>query len=101
MTKLSSAMMRNSGIACIAVTRAPIACASSMPRWIARSESFEPSVGSRMCLNMVTSVRLAQAVRRHRQRDHFDAFVAQRLDFLVARGAADVPLGRFAIVDLA
>src|SRR5215207_2294701 len=93
--------MRNSGIACIAVTRAPTAFASSMPRWTARSESFEPSVGSRMCLNMAPSVRFAEAVRRHGQRDDFDSFVAQRFDFLRARGAADVALGRFAIVDLA
>src|SRR4051812_13775654 len=93
--------MRNSGIACIAVTLAPMACASSMPRCTALSESLDPSVGNRMCLNIARSVGLAQAVRRHGQRDDVDALVAQRFHFLGARGAADMAFRRLAVVDLA
>jgi len=39
-------------------------------------------------------------MRRQRQRNHFDPFVAQRVDFLAARGPADVALRRFAVMDL-
>lgn len=47
----------------------------------------------------VESVRLVGQVRRHWQRDHVDAFFAQRRDFLGRCRPANMPLRRFLVVN--
>ncbi len=46
-------------------------------------------------------MRFAAQIRRHGQGNYVDAFVAQCIDFLRRRGAADLPLRRFLVMNLA
>src|SRR5688572_10653335 len=107
----SSTMSLNSGRTWRAVTRPLPFLSISMPRLTALADSLEPSVGSNMCLNIVSprdsgtlsavygpSVRLSGSMRRKRQRHHFDAFFLQGLDLVARRSAADAALGDLVIV---